>query len=159
MARVYVSMGSNIEPQRHIRTGLIDMQQHFGKLTQSSVYESQAVGFEGDNFHNLVVGFDTHKNVYAVANVLRMIENKNGRRRSGKRFCARTLDLDIILYDDLILKDNKIEIPRDEIMKYAFVLLPLSEIAPYVKHPLTGQNYADLWVIFDKKEQSLWRVE
>ncbi len=159
MAQVYVSIGSNIEPRRYIRAGLADMKQHFGALTLSSVYESEAVGFEGENFYNLVVGFETHMDVHCIANTLRIIEKNNGRKRTNNRFIARTLDLDMLLYDDLIFKDNKVEVPRNEILKYAFVLLPLSDIAPNAKHPVTGQSYAELWQAFDKKGQSLWRVD
>ncbi len=159
MARVYVSIGSNLEPLRYIRAGLADMQQHFGALTLSSVYESEAVGFEGDNFYNLVAGFDTDMEVHAVVRTLRLIENNNERKRTSNRFSARTLDLDMVLYDDLILKDEEVKVPRDEITKYAFVLLPLAEIAPDVKHPLTKQRLADLAQAFDKKGQSLWQVE
>jgi 2-amino-4-hydroxy-6-hydroxymethyldihydropteridine diphosphokinase len=159
MAQVYVSLGSNIEPQQHIRAGLADMRQHYGTLTLSSIYESEAVGFEGKNFYNLVARFETFEEVYTVANTLRRIEKNNGRIRTANRFSARTLDLDVLLYDDLILKEGQIEIPRDEILKYAFVLLPLAEIAPDAQHPVTQQTYADLWQNFDKKGQSLWPVE
>ena len=159
MARVYVSLGSNIEPRHHIRAGLAEMEQHYGTLTLSSIYESEAIGFEGDNFYNLVAGFDTPLDVYTVANTLRLIEKNNGRIRSAKRFSARTLDLDVLLYDDLIIKDEQVDIPREEILKYAFVLLPLAEIAPDAQHPIIKQSYADLWQAFDKKGQSLWRVE
>jgi 2-amino-4-hydroxy-6-hydroxymethyldihydropteridine diphosphokinase len=133
------------------------MQQQFGSLTLSSVYESEAVGFEGDPFYNLVAGFDTDMEVHAVARTLRMIENQNDRKRTGNRFSARTLDLDIVLYDDLIIKDEEVELPRDEISQYAFVLLPLAEIAPDVKHPVTGQRLSELAQTFEK--QSLRRVE
>lgn len=155
MARVYVSIGSNIEPQHYVRTGLADMRQHFGDLILSNVYETEAVGFEGNNFYNLVAGFDTHYEVHQVADTLRAIETNNGRQRTANRFNARTLDLDILLYNDLIIKNNQLEIPHNEIMKYAFVLLPLVEIAPTVRHPVTGQTFAELWQTFDKKEQFL----
>ncbi|TGO03096.1 2-amino-4-hydroxy-6-hydroxymethyldihydropteridine pyrophosphokinase [Candidatus Thiomargarita nelsonii] len=157
MAQVYVSIGSNIEPNSHIRAGLADMRQRFGTLTLSPVYESEAVGFDGDNFYNLVAAFETGVDVHSVANILREIEKNNGRKRTEKRFSARTLDLDILLYDDLIFKD--MNVPRNEILKYAFVLLPLSEIAPALKHPVTGQSYADLWQAFDKQGESLWRID
>ena len=158
MAQVYVSIGSNIKPRLHIQAGLADMQQHFGIITQSATYENKAVGFEGDNFFNLVVRFDTQMDVFAVVKILRLIEDNNGRQRTNHRFCARNLDLDIILYDDLIYKDDTIEVPRAEITKYAFVLLPLAEIAPNIKHPLTGKSYADLWQAYPKTSK-LWRVD
>jgi 2-amino-4-hydroxy-6-hydroxymethyldihydropteridine diphosphokinase len=158
MAQVYISIGSNIEPLRYIRASLVDLEQHYGTLTLSFVYESEAVGFEGNNFYNLVAGFDTKMDVHTVARTLRMIENNNGRQHTNNRFSARTLDLDILLYDDLVLKDNTLEVPRNEILKYAFVLLPLSKIAPTLKHPITNQSYAALWQAFNKEEHSLWRV-
>ena len=158
MPQVYVSIGSNIEPRRYISSGLDSMQQHFGGLILSSVYESEAVGFEGENFLNLVALFETDKTVTEVIAILQQIEINNNRQRvAGKRFSARTLDLDILLYDDLV--SDELAIPRDEILKYAFVLLPLSELAPDAKHPVTGQTYADLWQNFDKSGQDLWRVE
>jgi len=159
MARVYLSMGSNIEPLHHIRTGLTHLQRQFGPLILSSVYESQAVGFKGDNFYNLVTGFDTSMTIYQVVDILRHIEQVNGRQRQSKRFSARTLDLDLLLYDDLILKADNLEVPRDEISQYAFVLLPLAEIAPTAKHPLTGQRYIDMVKQFNHPEQSLWRID
>lgn len=158
MARVYISIGSNIEPLHHIRAGLTHLQRQFGPLILSSVYESQAVGFKGDNFYNLVTGFDTSMTIYQVVDILRHIEQVNGRQRQSKRFSARTLDLDLLLYDDLILKADNLEVPRDEISQYAFVLLPLAEIAPTARHPLTGQRYSEMVKQFNHPEQPLWRI-
>ncbi len=158
MAQVYVSIGSNIEPRRYIGSGLDLMQKHFGGLILSSVYESEAVGFDGDNFLNLVAMFETDKKIDEVIATLQEIDADHHRKRvAGKRFSARTLDLDILLYDDLV--NEELAVPRDEILKYAFVLLPLSELAPDAKHPVTGQTYANLWQNFDKKGPDLWKVE
>ena len=116
----------------------------------SSIYESEAVGFIGDSFHNLIVGFDSDLDVKSVAKHLRQIELDSGRTRDCQKFSARTLDLDLILYGDLIVNDGRLQIPRDEIERYAFVLEPLAEIAPNEKHPITGKTYAQLWQAFDK---------
>lgn len=159
MAQIYISIGSNIEPLLHIRASLMDMQHYFGSPTLSSVYESEAVGFIGDNFYNLVAGFNTHQEIHAIARLLQQIEQKNGRQRTTAKFNARTLDLDLLLYDQLVLTADKLIVPRDEILKYAFVLFPLAEIAPTLKHPVTGQTYAEIAQLFDSAKQPLWRVD
>lgn len=150
--RGYISIGSNINKEQHISASLHTLQQLFGELTVSSIYESEAVGFIGDTFHNLMVGFDSDLDVKSIAKRLRQIELDNGRTRDSQKFSARTLDLDLILYGDLIISDGRLQIPRDEIERYAFVLEPLAEIAPNEKHPITGKTYAELWQAFDKSE-------
>ncbi len=159
MARVYVSIGSNIDRDENIRGGVAALRTHFGELTLSTVYESESVGFDGDNFYNLVAAFDTEEAVGEVARVLHEIENAHGRTREGPRFSSRTLDIDMLLYNDLVMHEGKLELPRDEITKNAFVLWPLAEIAPALKHPVLKQNYAELWAAFDKEKQPLWPVE
>jgi 2-amino-4-hydroxy-6-hydroxymethyldihydropteridine diphosphokinase len=116
----------------------------------SSVYESEAVGFSGAVFHNLIVGFDSELDVNSVAKQLRQIELDNGRTSESQKFSSRTLDLDLILYGDLIINDGRLQIPRDEIERYAFVLEPLAEIAPTATHPVSGISYEQLWQKFDK---------
>jgi 2-amino-4-hydroxy-6-hydroxymethyldihydropteridine diphosphokinase len=152
MTRVYVSIGSNIDRERHVRAAVNALEARFGRIQSSSVYETVAVGFEGDSFYNLVVGFDTDAKPQEVVQELRAIEDRNGRVRAGERFAARTLDLDLLLYDDLILEEGRLQLPRDEITRYAFVLKPLAEIAGTLRHPLTGKTYAQLWAEFPRKD-------
>jgi len=159
MARVYVSIGSNIDRDANIRGGVADLQSHFGELQLSTVYESGSVGFDGDNFYNLVAAFDTNKDVQEVTMILHAIEDEHGRTREGPRFSSRTLDIDMLLYDDLVIKEGKLELPRDEITKNAFVLWPLAEIAPDLEHPVLKQRYAALWKAFDKEKQPLWPIQ
>jgi 2-amino-4-hydroxy-6-hydroxymethyldihydropteridine diphosphokinase len=148
--RGYISIGSNIDKEIHIPASLIVLAQHFGALTVSSIYESQAVGFSGAVFHNLIVGFDSELDVNSVAKQLRQIELDNGRTTESQKFSSRTLDLDLILYGDLIINEGRLQIPRDEIERYAFVLEPLAEIAPTLTHPVNGLSYRELWQTFDK---------
>ncbi|MGZ4980623.1 MAG: 2-amino-4-hydroxy-6-hydroxymethyldihydropteridine diphosphokinase [Methylobacter sp.] len=150
MTRGYISIGSNIDKDKHIPASLSALEQAFGELTTSSIYESEPVGFTGDVFYNLVVGFDSDLEVKAVAKQLRQIELDNGRTPDSRKFAARTLDLDLILYGDLIVNDGRLQIPRNEIEHYAFVLEPLAEIAPTLKHPISHLSYAELWDKFDK---------
>jgi 2-amino-4-hydroxy-6-hydroxymethyldihydropteridine diphosphokinase len=142
----------------HIPASLRALEQIFGELAISSIYESEPVGFTGDVFYNLVVGFDSDLDVKVVAKQLRQIELDNGRTRDSRKFAARTLDLDLILYGDLIVNDGRLQIPRDEIEHYAFVLEPLAEIAPDLKHPITHISYAELWEQFDKIDLKQKRI-
>jgi 2-amino-4-hydroxy-6-hydroxymethyldihydropteridine diphosphokinase len=159
MARVYISIGSNIEAEKNVRFAIDALKKQYGDITLSSVYESEAVGFDGDNFLNLVVALDTEDDVFTVATSLREIEDRHGRDRSGPRFSARTVDLDLLLYDDVILHQDKLDIPRHEIIKNAFVLWPLAEIAPQQVHPENQKTMAELWDAFDKTSQRLWPIE
>lgn len=159
MARVYVSVGSNIDRERYIRAGLAALRECYGALQCSRIYESQAVGFEGDDFYNLVVRFDTDQSVREVAAALRKIERQNARDRRAPRFSARTLDLDLLLYDELVVDEPGLQLPRAEILRYAFVLGPLAEIAGERRHPQSGRSYAELWRDFpDRAAQPMWAV-
>lgn len=159
MATIYISIGSNINPSENIRLALEDLERTFGDIVCSTHYESESVGFDGDNFINLVVRAETELDIPAVAQHLHNIEDRHGRDRSGPKFSSRTLDLDLLLYDDQIFEQGKLKIPRDEILFNAFVLCPLAEIAPDLRHPVEQKTYAELWQDFDKDSQSLWPID
>jgi len=159
MARIYISVGSNINPIESIQHAVKKLRKHFTQLQISPVYESEAVGFEGDNFLNLVVGALTDLDIHQVNALLHKIEDNYGRDRSSPRFSSRTIDLDLLLYDDVVTKEQNLDIPRGEILHNAFVLWPLADIAPRVLHPEKQQTMQELWNNFDKKSQKLWPVE
>lgn len=156
--RSWLSLGSNIDRQAHIDKALDDLQADFGELVVSPIYESEAVGCTGDNFYNLVVGIETALPISVLSARLRAIEEKNGRLRSGDKYASRTLDVDLLTYGDQVVDAGGIRLPRDEITLYAFVLLPLSEVAAGEVHPLTGLSYRELWARFSDPSQHLWRV-
>jgi 2-amino-4-hydroxy-6-hydroxymethyldihydropteridine diphosphokinase len=159
MPRAYLSVGSNIERERHVRSAVKSLRERFGELIVSRVFESEAVGFAGDDFFNLVVGFDSDASVFDVVAGLRDIELAHSRDRRAPRFSSRTLDLDLLLYGDLVMDEQGIRLPRDEITRYAFVLGPLAEIAGEMRNPLDGRRFADMWREFDQAGQAMRPVE
>jgi 2-amino-4-hydroxy-6-hydroxymethyldihydropteridine diphosphokinase len=158
VAQVYVSVGSNIDRERNIAAALDALRKLYGELQLSSVYESDAVGFHSEPFYNLVLGFATEQTPQTVQSELHRIEDRLGRQRTGA-LSARTLDLDLLLYDDVVMSEGKLVLPRDDINRYAFVLGPLAEIAATARHPVSGVSYADMWAAFDDSKQALTRIE
>lgn len=158
MARVYVSIGSNIERAANIRAAVQALRAHFGTLTLSNVYENQPIGFEGENFYNLVAAFDTDESPEAVTAILHAIEQQCGRQRTPSRYTSRTIDLDLLLYNSLVSEQDTLRLPRREVDEYACVLRPLAELAPAMRHPRTGETFTDLWARFDQRSQPLTPV-
>ncbi len=159
MTRVYVGLGSNIDRETNVRNGIKALETNFGELIISSVYESKAFGFEGENFFNLVVGLNTSLPLSEVLTTLHKIEYQFGRQRNEQRFLSRTLDLDLLLFGDLVQHDEEYDLPREDVMRYAFVLCPLAEIAGDASHPEIGQNFSELWQAFDKSSHEIWPVD
>lgn len=151
MARVYVSIGSNIDVAKNIPSSVKALQEHFGDLDISNVYETKAVGFEGDDFHNLVVGFDTDKSPLEISQVLKQIEADHDRTRGKEKFESRTLDLDQLLYGDLVMQMDGVNLPHPDIMRYNFVLKPLTELAGEVEHPEEEITTNELWEAYEEK--------
>lgn len=158
MAEVFLGLGSNVAREANIGFALTKLGELFGEVQCSPIYESEAVGFAGSNFYNLVVKIETGQTVAALSKTLRRIEDAAGRDRSQPKFSPRALDIDILLVDNFVGEFDGIKLPRDEILKNAFVLLPLSDIAPDTMHPEVGESFAMLWQNFDKTRQKLWKV-
>ena len=158
MARVYLSLGSNIQRQQHILAALNALNEYFGELQVSSVYESEAIGFVGDPFLNMVVGLETNLTVGRLSEYLKALEDRHGRRRDCSRFSGRTLDIDILTYDQCAGVVDGVTLPRGEIVENAFVLWPLAELAPTELHPLVDRSYGDLWQDYGRNRQTLWPV-
>jgi len=158
VARVYVSIGSNIEREKNVHAAVAALRQRFGALQLSRVYENRPIGFDGENFYNLVAGFDTMESPHVVAAALHAIEQQQGRIRGPSRFSPRSLDLDLLLYDDWVRDEETLRLPRDEIREYACVLGPLAELAPDRRHPETGETFAQMWSRFPQSRQPLTPV-
>lgn len=142
---VAISLGSNINPEINIKHAVVALREQYGDLMLSPVYQTASVGFDGEDFLNLVVSFTTEDDVHTVALTLKSIEDDLGRDRSQPKFSARSIDLDLLTYDDLIVDESGVQIPRHEILQNAFVLKPLSDIHGEKIHPEQGKSYFQLW--------------
>jgi len=159
MTEVYVGIGSNVEPLVHLRAAAAGLAESYGLLRLSPVYRNSAVGFEGDDFYNLVIAFETDEAVTEVVATLEAIENANGRHRGEEKFAARTLDLDLLLFGDVVGEHRGTHVPRDEITRYDFVLKPLLDLSPDLKNPATGQPLAEVWAGFEQGADRLTEIE
>ena len=155
---ILISIGSNIEREHYTRRSLAALKHVFSDVTVSSVYESEAVGFNGNPFYNAAARATTSKSIEEVCATLKSIERENGRVHTDKKFCARTLDLDLLTYDSEITT-TPVVLPREEICYNAFVLWPLAELVPNDIHPETQETYAKMWQNFDKQKQQLWPID
>lgn len=157
-APVFLSLGSNIDREHNIRSGLDRLAAQFGQVELSPVYESVAVGFEGAAFLNLVARIETSLAPGKLADLLHDIEAEHGRVRGDKKYASRTLDIDILTYGELTGEVDGMVLPRDEILRYAFVLQPLADLAPEGRHPVLGETYRELLQRTDFSAQRLWQV-
>ncbi|MBB1125079.1 2-amino-4-hydroxy-6-hydroxymethyldihydropteridine diphosphokinase [Thiospirillum jenense] len=144
----WISIGSNVNREYSIRGAIHALRNQFGAVHCSPIYETAAEGFIGEPFLNLVAGIQTALPVHAMITQLRAIEDAGGRIRGGAKFAPRTLDLDLLTYGDAVGVIDGYQLPRDEIVRYAFVLAPLAAIAPTALHPALNRSYAELWAAF-----------
>lgn len=155
---VYISAGSNVEPEKNLRLACKELDGAFGPLSRSSVYRTKAIGFDGDDFLNMVISFSTRDGLDPIVAELERIEVFSGRKPVASAFSPRTLDLDLLLYGEHILDDSRLSLPRTDITKYAFVLGPMAELAPDLRHPGSGKTMRDLWAAFDQTDQPIQRL-
>lgn len=149
MPTVYLGLGSNVDPQPNLKRALEALEHRFGELRISSVYRSTAFGFDGDDFLNMVVRLETALTPIDIHAELEHIHRAAGRDRTSRGYSSRTLDIDLLLYDDLIINEPPIRLPRSDVLRFSFVLGPLAEIAPELTHPVTNQSLQQHWDQFD----------
>lgn len=158
MAQVYLSIGSNIDREKNIKSCLKILKQDYPDIVFSAIYETEAFGFKGDPFLNLAAHLKTELSPQDMESYLKSIEDKHSRTREGKKFSSRTLDIDLLLYDQLILQ-TEMDIPRKEIIRYDFVLFPLLEIAPNTLHPIAKKTIAELAKSSNLSKSNLKKIE
>ena len=155
MATVFLGLGSNESPEENLRLAISELRSRYGDLVVSSVYQSSAVGFEGADFLNLVVGLQTNVAPLDICNEIEIIHNLAGRVRGSDKWGSRTLDIDLLLYNDLVQDERPVRVPRKDILQFSFVLCPLAEIAPDQVHPETGKTFHEHWQEFDAESHPL----
>ena len=158
MTTVLLSLGSNLRPHHYLRLALDVLQERFGRIVVSPAYRTPAVGFDGPDFLNNAVMLETDLPLAELDDWLHAVEDAHGRDRSGPRYSDRTLDIDIVLFDDAVLDGaGNLRIPRDE-LRHAFVLKPAAEIAPDWRHPLDGTPLAQRWAAHPDRDTAFARV-
>lgn len=157
--RVFVAAGSNIEPERNLRLAAKELLSSFGSVDFSPAYSNRAVGFEGADFVNYVAGFATQLPVEAVVAELQRIEGLCGRERDAPKWAPRSMDLDILLYGDLICERPSLVLPRPDLLRRPYMLGPMAELAPQIVHPVERLSIAELWQRFDRDAHPLQQVD
>jgi len=145
MKTAYLGLGSNVDAKRHIKIAVHALIRRFGDAEISPIYRSKAVGFDGADFINLVVRIQTDLKPLELRQYIRNLEESHGRDREAPKWSDRTLDIDILLYGNLVIDSGGLKLPRGEITHFAHVLKPLADIAPNLIHPVEGSSYAELW--------------
>ena len=158
MPDVYVAAGSNVEPEKNLARALDGIEQAFGELMISPAYRNPAVGFTGEDFINLVVGFRTDEPPARVKETLERIELSCGRARNAPKWAPRTMDLDILMYDQLISDEPGLLLPRPDLLRRAFMLKPLADLAPGLLHPTQQRSIGELWAQFPAADHPLVAV-
>jgi len=148
--KIHINIGSNKNRKSNIRLAIIELEKHYKDIVISSIFESPSEGFKGNDFYNLGVNATTLMTGKEVVTNLRSIESVLGRDRSLPKFSSRIIDLDLVLYGDLVI--DSLNVPRDDILKYAFVLAPLAEISPKEMHPTKKITYHSLWAAFKSQQ-------
>jgi len=148
MNRVYLSLGTNSgNKHAHLLQAVGYIAEKIGAISAlSSVYETKPWGFESENdFLNMMVCIETTLSPVEVLDCTQSIEKMMGRtQKTGRSYCDRIIDIDLIAYDDLIIQTEKLQLPHPLFHRRRFVLEPFNEIAPDYVHPVLQIKMKDL---------------
>lgn len=150
MTQVFVAAGSNVEPEKNLARACREIARRWADAQFSRAFRNKAVGFAGPDFINLVVGFATSETIETVQAALRDIEELCGRPRNSPKWASRAMDLDILLFGDLIGKTADYTVPRPDLLKRPYMLGPIAELAPWAIHPVEKKTIGELWRDFDR---------
>jgi 2-amino-4-hydroxy-6-hydroxymethyldihydropteridine diphosphokinase len=145
MARVYVALGGNIDPAARLPQAARLLRARFPGLECSSAWRNAAEGFAGDDFYNAVATFETPLGVGELRAVLHAIEEQCGRLRDDAKWAPRAMDIDLLLHGDYVGASAAGELPRPDLLRRAYMLGPLAELAPGLRHPVAQRTIGELW--------------
>jgi len=148
MPDVYVAAGSNVRPRTHLRRAVGLLRERWPGLEVSQAYANPAVGFQGDEFINLVLRLPAAEPLPQVLEALYAIEAQCGRARAAPRWAPRSMDLDVLLYGETVGELPGAVLPRPDLARRAYMLRPLAELAPGLVHPTLGVTMRELWNAF-----------
>jgi 2-amino-4-hydroxy-6-hydroxymethyldihydropteridine diphosphokinase len=151
----YVAAGSNVRPRENLRAALASLARDFPGLRRSRAFRNAAVGFEGDDFVNLVIALPTTMATGELIDRLKAVERSCGREPGAPKWGPRTLDLDLLLHGDFVGEFRGRRLPHPDIERRAWVLGPLAELAPHVAHPVSRETFHALWQRADRTAHPL----
>jgi 2-amino-4-hydroxy-6-hydroxymethyldihydropteridine diphosphokinase len=145
VAEIFVSLGGNIEPERRLSQAAQLLRAAFPDIRFSRCYRNPAVGFEGQDFINAAACFNVDVEIAQLLATLHQIEEQCGRRRDDPKWAPRAMDLDVLLIDQQVGEWPGLRLPRPDLLRRAYMLGPVAELAPSLRHPTAGQSMAELW--------------
>ena len=155
MTLAYVSGGSNLEPETNLVLAARAMKARHPGTRFSRCYRSVAIGFDGPDFINFVAALPVAGDPALLKGELECVETQCGRLRDAPKWAPRAMDLDILLFGELVQDRPGLVLPRPDLLRWGFMLGPLAELAPQLLHPIAGRTIADLWREFDQQAHPL----
>jgi 2-amino-4-hydroxy-6-hydroxymethyldihydropteridine diphosphokinase len=145
MTQTWVGIGGNVEPERRLPQAAQLLRHHFPGTRFSRCYRNAAFGFAGADFYNAAACFDTTLAVPELVATLHAIEEQCGRGRADPKWAPRVMDIDLLAYGEITGTFVGATLPRPDLLRRAYMLGPMAELAPQWRHPLVNRTLAQLW--------------